>query len=81
MAVTIRLTRQGAKKRPEYLIVAMDSNKKRDGEYLDKLGHYYPKAKESKDKVKVNVELVKTWQARGAQVTQTVGQLLKGLAK
>lgn len=81
MAVTIRLTRQGAKKRPEYLIVAMDSNKKRDGEYLAKLGHYYPKAKEFKDKVKVNVELVKAWRAQGAQVTQTVGQLLKGLAK
>lgn len=81
MAVTIRLTRQGAKKRPEYLIVAMDSNKKRDGEYLDKLGHYYPKAKELKDKVKVNVDLLKSWQAKGAQVTQTVGQLLKGLAK
>jgi small subunit ribosomal protein S16 len=81
MAVTIRLSRQGAKKHPQYLIVAVDSSKKRDGAYLANLGHYYPKAKESKDKVKVNLDAVKSWQARGAQVSQTVGQLLKTLAK
>ena len=81
MAVTIRLSRQGAKKNPQYLIVAVDSAKKRDGAYLEKLGHYYPKAKAAKDKIKVNVEAVKTWQSKGAQVSQTVGQLLKILAK
>ena len=81
MAVTIRLSRQGAKKKPQYLIVAVDSAKKRDGAYLQNLGHYYPKAKELKDKIQVNLEAVKVWQANGAQVSQTVGQLLKGLAK
>lgn len=81
MAVTIRLSRQGAKKHPQYLIVAMSHRKKRDGEYLQKLGHYYPKAKEPKDKIQVDLDAVKTWQAKGAQVTQTVGQLLKSLAK
>jgi small subunit ribosomal protein S16 len=79
--VTIRLSRQGAKKHPQYLIVAVDSAKKRDGAYLEKLGHYFPKAAEPKDKVQVNLEALKAWQARGAQVTQTVGQLLKRLAK
>ena len=81
MAVTIRLSRQGAKKNPQYLVVAVDSTKKRDGAYLEKLGHYYPKAKLTADKLKVDHELVKAWQAKGAQVTKTVGQLLKGLAK
>ena len=81
MAVTIRLSRQGAKKNPQYLIVAMDSMKKRDGAYLENLGHYFPKAKEAKDKVKLNLDAVKAWQAKGAQVSQTVGQLLKTLAK
>ncbi|OFZ70829.1 MAG: 30S ribosomal protein S16 [Bdellovibrionales bacterium RIFOXYD1_FULL_44_7] len=81
MAVTIRLSRQGAKKNPEYLIVAVDSAKKRDGAYLDKIGHYYPKAKTAKEKVKVNQDLLKAWQDKGAQVSQTVGQLLKSLAK
>ena len=81
MAVTIRLSRQGAKKHPQYLIVAVDKNSKRDGAYLANLGHYYPKAKDAKDKIKVNLEAVRTWQANGAQVSQTVGQLLKTLSK
>ncbi len=81
MAVKIRLQRQGAKKNPQYLVVATDTNKPRDGEYLDNLGHYYPKAKDNKDKLKVDVAAVQAWQAKGAQVTKTVGQLLKNLAK
>ncbi len=81
MAVTIRLSRQGAKKHPQYLIVAVDSKKKRDGEYLEKLGYYFPKAKEAKDKVKANLELINIWKTKGAQVSETVGQLLKTLAK
>jgi small subunit ribosomal protein S16 len=81
MAVTIRLSRQGAKKNPQYLVVAVDSAKKRDGAYLEKLGHYFPKAKTDAEKLKVNLELVKAWQVKGAQVTKTVGQLLKAQAK
>lgn len=81
MAVNIRLSRQGAKKNPQYLIVAVDSAKKRDGAYLENLGHYYPKAKEVKDKIKVNLPAVQVWLSKGAQVSQTVGQLLKTLAK
>jgi small subunit ribosomal protein S16 len=81
MAVTIRLSRQGAKKNPQYLVVAVDSSKKRDGAYLEALGHYYPKAKTKAEKVKVNLEAVNAWRAKGAQVSQTVGQLLNTLAK
>ena len=81
MAVMIRLARQGAKKHPQYLIVAVDSAKKRDGAYLEKLGHYFPKAVEPKDKIQVNLEALNAWRGKGAQVTQTVGQLLKRLAK
>ena len=81
MAVTIRLSRQGAKKCPQYLIVATEKTKKRDGAYFENLGHYYPKAKNPKDKIKVNLEALKAWQAKGAQLSQTVGQLLKTIAK
>ena len=81
MAVTIRLSRQGAKKNPQYLIVAVDSAKKRDGAYLENLGHYYPKAVEAKDKIKANRDAIQAWMAKGAQVSQTVGQLLKNLAQ
>ncbi len=77
MAVKIRLARQGGKKKPEYLIVAVDSNKKRDGEYLEKLGHYFPKAKTAAEKVKFNADAVRAWIAKGAQPTETVGQLIQ----
>jgi small subunit ribosomal protein S16 len=81
MAVTIRLSRQGAKKQPTYLVVAVDSEKKRDGAYLSKLGQYFPKAVKNEDKLKIDLELLKAWQAKGAILSQTVGQLVKKLAK
>ena len=79
MPVMIRLARQGAKKRPQFLIVATNKRCKRDGEYLEKLGYYFPKAE--KDKVKIDMERVNAWLAKGAQYAQTVGQLLKPLSK
>lgn len=81
MAVKLRLSRQGAKKNPQYLIVAANSTAKRDGAFLEKLGHYFPKAANASDKVKVNVEAIKAWLAKGAEPTKTVGELLKGLTK
>jgi small subunit ribosomal protein S16 len=80
MAVSIRLSRQGAKKNPQYLIVAVDSASKRDGAYLEKLGHYFPKAKATAEKVKWDADKVRAWLAKGAQPTKTIGQLLKTLA-
>ncbi len=81
MAIKIRLSRQGGKKNPEYLVIAVDGMKKRDGEYTEKLGYYFPKAKAPKDKIKVNAERVAYWIKAGAVTTQTVGQLLKVAAK
>jgi small subunit ribosomal protein S16 len=80
MAVRIRLARHGAKKNPIYTVVAQDSNKKRDGEYLARFGQYWPKAKDAKDKLKVDVAAIEAWRAKGAQVSETVGLLLKSLA-
>ena len=42
MAVKLRLTRMGAKKRPTYRIVATDSRNPRDGQYLELVGTYSP---------------------------------------
>ncbi len=81
MAVTIRLSRQGAKKNPSYLIVAAADQGKRDGAFLERLGQYFPKATTAEGKLKINVAAVKAWRAKGAQVTKTVGQLLKTIAE
>jgi len=77
----IRLSRRGAKKQPHYIIVAVDKANRRDGEYLEKLGQYFPKAKEHKDKVKINMTALAAWQKKGALLSETVGQLLKKQAK
>jgi len=77
MAVMIRLARQGAKKKPEYLIVATSTTGKRDGGFLAKLGHYFPKATTAAAKVKVDAAALEKWIAAGAQMTRTVKQALQ----
>lgn len=81
MPVMIRLTRQGSKKRANYLIVATDKENKRDGAYLQKLGQYFPHENDPQKKVKVDMDAVQAWKAKGAQTSQTVGQLLNSLAE
>lgn len=68
MAVKLRLTRMGAKKRPTYRIVASDSRSKRDGEYIELVGTYNP----IEDEVKVKEEVALKWLHQGAQPSDTV---------
>ena len=72
MAVKLRLTRMGAKKRPTYRIVASDSRRKRDGEYLELVGTYNPIA----DETKINESVALKWLKNGAQPSDTVRSLL-----
>ena len=73
--VKIRLARGGRTHRPVYTIVATDSRSARDGQFLEKLGQYDPKA--SKTLAFVNVEGIQAWIKKGAQVSDTVKSLLK----
>jgi small subunit ribosomal protein S16 len=78
MAMKIRLARGGSKKRPHYSIVAADSRMPRDGRFLEKLGTYNPLlAKDSEDRVKMDVERIKEWLAKGAQPTDRVARMLE----
>ena len=77
MAVRIRLTRQGAKKRPFYRVVAADSRFPRDGRYLERLGTYNPLAEEDKDKINLQMERVDFWLGEGAQPSATVESLIR----
>lgn len=81
MSVKIRLSRHGTKKEPIYFVVVVDSNSPRDGKFLQKLGQYLPKEAKPSDKLKVNLDALKAWQAKGAIPTRTVGQLLKTLSE
>jgi small subunit ribosomal protein S16 len=73
--VKIRMTRLGRKALPVYSIVATDSRAPRDGQFLEKLGQYNPKSPETLNSV--NVEGIKTWLSKGAQLSDTVKTLLK----
>lgn len=73
--VKIRLMRMGRKKIPFYRIVAVDSRKKRDGAYIEKLGYYNPLT--SPATIQIDGERVRYWMDRGAKPTDTVHNLLK----
>ena len=75
MAVKLRLTRMGAKKRPTYRIVATDSRRPRDGQYLELIGTYMPIEKEE-NQVKINEEVALKWLNEGAIPTDTVRNIL-----
>lgn len=68
MAVRIRLTRLGSRHKPVYRIVASDSRRPRDGQYIELIGTYNPSAEE----VKVNEEVALKWLSQGALPTDTV---------
>ena len=78
MAIKIRLARGGSKKRPFYRIVAADSRMPRDGRFVEKLGTYNPLLpKDSEDRVKMDVEKIEAWIAKGAQPTERVTRMLE----
>lgn len=77
MSLKIRLTRGGAKKRPYYRIVVADARSPRDGRFIEKIGSYDPmKAKDSEERVVLDVEKAKSWLAKGAQPTDRVLRFL-----
>ncbi|OQX29577.1 MAG: 30S ribosomal protein S16 [Spirochaeta sp. LUC14_002_19_P3] len=75
MSVKIRLKRMGAKKRPYYRVVVMDSRKPRDGRTIDEVGVYHPIEAEARQFM-VKEEKVREWLKVGARPTPTVKRLL-----
>ena len=77
MAVSIRLSRGGSKKRPYYRIVVADARSPRDGNFIERLGSYNPLlAKDDANRVVLNVERAKHWLSVGAQPTDRVARFL-----
>ena len=74
MAVTIRLRRTGATKRPAYRVVVADSRSPRDGRFIEILGHYNPLPKPPT--VSIDRAKAEAWIKKGAQPSNTVKKLL-----
>ena len=75
MAATIRLRRMGAKKRPFYRLVAIDTRKARNGRFIDILGYYHPIEKPAK--VSLDEEKIYKWLDDGAMTSDTVSSIFK----
>lgn len=73
MAVAIRLRRLGAKKRPIYRLVAIDSRRAREGRFIDMMGYYNPIVKPAV--INIDQEKVFKWLNQGAQPSDTVRTL------
>ena len=77
MAVSIRLARGCAKKRPYYRIVVADSRNARDGRFIEKVGTYNPLlAKDSPERVKLDADRIQHWLSVGAQPSDRVLRFL-----
>ena len=77
MAVSIRLSRGGSKKRPYYRIVVADARSPRDGNFIERLGSYNPLlAKDDANRIVLDVERAKHWLGVGAQPTDRVARFL-----
>ena len=84
MALKIRLSRGGAKKRPFYKIVVAEALSPRDGQFIERLGSYNPMvAKDHAERLVLDTERAKYWLSKGAQPTLRVAKMLSsdGLVK
>ena len=77
MAVSIRLSRGGSKKRPYYRVVVADARAPRDGNFIEKVGTYNPMlAKDDPARISLNAERLTHWLSVGAQPTDRVARFL-----
>lgn len=75
MAVKIRLTRKGTKKKPFYRIVAADVESPRDGRFLELLGTYNPMVEPAA--ITLKEDRINYWLGEGATPSPTVKSILK----
>ena len=78
--VVIRLARGGANKRPFFHVVVADSRRAAGGKFIERLGFYDPKAPQGRESLRVDLERVKHWQGKGAQLSDTAKRLVKKFA-
>ena len=71
--VKIRLKRMGTKKRPDYRIVVIDSQKAQNGTTIEDIGQYHPLA--AAEQSTFNEERAKDWLSVGAQPTDIVKKI------
>jgi len=75
MALRIRLSRGGAKKRPYYSIVVADSRSPRDGRFIERVGTYNPMLpRDHAERLIIKDERAKYWLSQGAVPSDRVAR-------
>ena len=74
--VVIRLARGGSKKRPFYNIVVANSQQRRDGRFIERVGFYNPVASGAAEKLRIAMDRLSYWVGVGAQTSATVDRLI-----
>ena len=74
MAVKIRLTRRGRKKKALYDVVIADARSPRDGRFIEKIGTYNPNSNPAT--IDLNEDKAFQWLMNGAEPTDTVKAML-----
>jgi small subunit ribosomal protein S16 len=75
LSVKIRLARVGRKNVSRFRVVAIDARTQRDGKFLEVLGTYNPQA--NPKEFTLNSERITYWIEKGAELSETVRNLLK----
>lgn len=76
MALKLRLSRAGTKKRPYYHVVVADARSPRDGRFIERVGTYDPRLPDRDKRVNLVTERVQHWLGVGAQPTDRVLRFL-----
>ena len=71
----IKLSRYGKKNQPHFRIVVNEAKDKRDGSYVEKIGHYF--SNQTPKVLELDLERYNFWIGQGAQPTPTVAYLAK----
>ncbi len=75
--VTIRLARGGAKKRPFYEVLVADRRRAVQGQCIERIGFYNPKATDKEETLRVDIDRYNYWVSKGAKASDRLTKLLK----
>lgn len=81
MALKIRLQRGGRIHNPAYRIIVAESHAKRDGRFVEIIGHYTPRILGKNKKYNIKLDRFNYWKSVGAKPTNAVAAIAKNINK
>ena len=79
--VTIRLARGGSKKRPFYHVTVADSQRSRNGRFVERVGFFNPIYRGAEERMRLDLDRIDYWVRQGAKPSERVAHLIKQYRK